>query len=37
MPLAHDGIVLPRFHYPLGYRKPAEVAYKYATVYVFTM
>jgi len=25
------------FHYSLGYRTPAEVAYKYATVYVFTM
>jgi len=24
---------LPRFHYSLGYRTPAEVAYKYATVY----
>jgi len=23
---------LPRFHYSLGYRTPAEVAYKYATV-----
>ena len=24
---------IPRFHYSLGYRTPAEVAYKYATVY----
>ncbi|MFP3158388.1 MAG: hypothetical protein RXR65_01250 [Hydrogenobaculum sp.] len=24
---------MPRFHCSLGYRTPAEVAYKYATVY----
>ena len=24
---------MPRFHYSLGYKTPAEVAYKYATVY----